>query len=250
MRASTVYSRQGPVSGWGWSAALVLVLLGGYAAMQATAMLAGRQAPLLARVDLAFPLHGGTFLVVNGGNDIRINAHLKTRDSGEPRFARWRGNGYGVDVVAIDRFGLRAKGIQPADNRAYRSFGWPVRSPCAGKVVLASDGRPDMAPPQVDDREHLAGNHVVLACGDMHVVLAHFRQGSIRVRADESVSIGQPLGEVGNSGISDEAHLHLHAQRPGTADAPMSGEPLPASFFGRFLVRGDRLRIDAQGRVQ
>lgn len=95
-----------PVSGRRWSATLVFVLLGGYAAMQVTSMLAGRQAPLLAQVDLAFPLHGGTFMVVNGGNDIRINAHLKTRDSAEPRFARWHSNGYGVDDVAIVLAGL------------------------------------------------------------------------------------------------------------------------------------------------
>jgi murein DD-endopeptidase MepM/ murein hydrolase activator NlpD len=63
------------------------------------------------------------------------------------------------------------------------------------------------------------------------------------VRADERVVAGQLLAQVGNSGGTDEAHLHIHVQRAGTPDAPMSGEPLPALFFGRFLVRGDRLKI-------
>ena len=32
--------------------------------------------------------------------------------------------------------------------------------------------------------------------------------------------------EVVNSGGADESHLHIHAQRPGAAHAPMSGDPL------------------------
>ena len=38
--------------------------------------------------------------------------------------------------------------------------------------------------------------------------------------------IAQKIAEVGNSGGADESHLHIHAQRSGAADAPMSGDPL------------------------
>ena len=38
--------------------------------------------------------------------------------------------------------------------------------------------------------------------------------------------IAQKIAEVGNSGGADESHFHIHAQRPGAADAPMSGDPL------------------------
>ena len=38
--------------------------------------------------------------------------------------------------------------------------------------------------------------------------------------------IAQKIAEVGNSGSADESHLHIHAQRSGAADAPMSGDPL------------------------
>jgi hypothetical protein len=239
-----------PIHRWRWGLTLLFASLAGFAAFQIANIVMGRQPPTIPLVELGFPLRGGTFLVVNGGNEILINAHLKTRDVAQPRFARWRGNGYGIDLVAIDRYGLRASGMRPADNHRYRIFGWPVLSPCDGKVILSIDDRPDMAPPEIDNREHLAGNHVLLICGDAHVVLAHFRRGSIKVRAGDTVRVGQWLGNVGNSGIGDEAHLHLHVQRPGTTAAPMSGEPLPASFFGRFLVRGDRLRVDAQGKLE
>ena len=38
--------------------------------------------------------------------------------------------------------------------------------------------------------------------------------------------IAQKIAEVGNSGGADESHLHIHAQRSGAADAPMSGDRL------------------------
>ena len=56
--------------------------------------------------------------------------------------------------------------------------------------------------------------------------------------------IAQKIAEVGNSGGADESHLHIHAQRPGTAHAPMTGDPLPARFDRRFLVRGERIVTD------
>ena len=54
---------------------------------------------------------------------------------------------------------------------------------------------------------------------------------------------GDCLGAVGNSGNTGEPHLHVHAQRPGRAGAPLSGDPLPVLFAGRFPVRGDRIEL-------
>lgn len=48
------------------------------------------------------------------------------------------------------------------------------------------------------------------------------------------------LGAVGNSGNSDEPHLHIHVQRGMTAEAPMLGEPVPLTLEGRFPLRNDR----------
>ena len=49
------------------------------------------------------------------------------------------------------------------------------------------------------------------------------------------------LGEVGNSGNSDEPHLHVHAQRPGRPWDLFTADPLPVRFDGRYLVRNDRV---------
>ena len=73
--------------------------------------------------------------------------------------------------------------------------------------------------------------------------MAHFKHGSLQVLAGDAVQVGQRLADVGNSGGSNEPHLHIYAQRPGPPDAPMGGEPLPITFDGRFLVRGERIEL-------
>ncbi len=100
---------------------------------------------------------------------------------------------------------------------------------------------PDFQVPQEDSINRL-GNHVVLRCDGVEIVLAHMRQGSLKVGAGERVETGAPLGEVGNSGASTEPHLHIHAQRPAVEGQPLiSGDPLALRIDGRFLVRNDRL---------
>ena len=197
-------------------------------------------------VKLAFPQESGVYRVVNGGSDIKTNAHLMTLDTSIPRFRAWRGQSYGVDIVKLNMLGLRARGVLPADPKAYRIYGARVLAPCPGQVVLALDGLPDMQVPEVD-RAHLAGNHVMLRCADPNtnsnadVLLGHLRPGSVQVRAGATVAVGDWLGSVGNSGNTGEPHLHVHAQRPGPAGAPLGGDPLPVVFDGRFPVRGDRI---------
>ena len=205
--------------------------------------LAGRRPPG-DPVDLTFPLGSGTYLVVNGGSQTLTNAHLGTLE-GE-RFAPYRGQSYGVDLVRINRFGLRAPGLLPADPAAYLIYGDPVFAPCRGRVVAAADGAADMPPPQVD-RAHMAGNHVILECGSEWIVLGHLQQGSVAVHAGQITELGHVLGLVGNSGNTGEPHLHVHAQRPGSTIAPLSGEPVPIRLGGRYLVRNDRVRADREG---
>jgi hypothetical protein len=197
-----------------------------------------RRAPAGA-VDLAFPLRRGSYLVVNGGNSRLINAHLETLAADE-RFRRWRGQSYGVDLVGLGRFGFRSRGILPGDPAAYRIFGDSIAAPCAGMVVATQDGMPEMRPPATDSR-HLAGNHVILRCGRVWVVMAHLRQGSVAVRAGDSLAVGEPLGLVGNSGNTGEPHLHIHAQGPGRAEEPLSGEPVPIRFGDLVPTRNRRI---------
>ena len=145
-----------------------------------------------------------------------------------------------MDLVKLNAWGLRAGGLAPRDPAAYSIFGDPVSAPCSGTVVQALDGLADLSPPQID-REHMAGNHVLLECGDVWVLLGHFQEGSVRVREGDAVKVGQELGRVGNTGNTDEPHLHVHAQRAGTTEAPLGGDPLPIRLDGRYLARNARI---------
>jgi hypothetical protein len=231
-----------PLNTGGWTLAVLFLALGGVAIYQAALALRGRAPSQAKPVELAFPLKGGTYLIVNGGSDLSINAHLKTLDVAVPRFRAWRGQSYGIDIVKIDRIGLRANGLQPAEPDAYRIYGAQVLAPCAGEIVAATDNLPDMRVPETD-RAHMAGNHVRLHCGDAEVLLGHLRPGSIEVAVGTRVRVGDRIAAAGNSGNSDEPHLHIHAQQSGTVDEPMSGNPLPMSFNGHFLVRNDRVSV-------
>jgi hypothetical protein len=197
----------------------------------------GRRGPEAA-VEVSFPLKGGTDLIVNGGRNGLLSAHVLTlRD--EARFRPWRGQSHGVDIVRLGRFGLRARGLLPRDPAAYAGFGIPVLAPCNGTVVRTTDSVPDQPVP-VRNRAAMAGNHVIVECNGVWIVLAHLQRGSVAVASGASVDAGQPVGRLGNSGNSGEPHLHIHAQRPGSPDHPLDGDPLPIRFEGRYPVRNMR----------
>ncbi|WP_309742758.1 M23 family metallopeptidase [Chamaesiphon sp. OTE_20_metabat_361] len=231
-----------PSSWLGWIAIVGFVAFGVFARNEAVRSWAGQFPPPIPAFDLAFPLRDGEYLILNGGSDLRINAHLKTLDESVPRFRAYRGQSYGADIVKIDRFGWRAKGIVPSDLAAYQIYGEPVFAPCTGKILQAIDGLPDMQIPQID-AVNRSGNHVILLCGNADVLLAHFRSQSLSVQSGIDVRVGERLAEVGNSGASDEPHLHIHAQRPGSSTTPFSGDPLLMRFDGRFLIRSDRVTM-------
>jgi hypothetical protein len=203
-----------------------------------------RRVPASDVVDLACPLPPGVYRVVNGGSRLIVNAHLATLEPVE-RYRRWRGQSYGVDLVQVDGFGRRARSPFSPNLADYFIYGREVLAPCDGRVVAAADGRPDMRPGVRDpDRDQLAGNFVLLGCGAHEVLLAHLQPGSVRVTPGEEVNTGALVGFVGNSGNTDEPHLHVSVQRRDAADALVGGEPAPLTLAGDFRVRNDRIRCE------
>ncbi len=235
-----------PAGMWGWAGtglALVLLSLGGWYGGQA---LSGRTPPPVDIVDIANPFGPGVYLVGHGGSNTLVNGHMHTLDPPIDRLRRWRAQSYAIDFFGLGPWGLRASGWQPSDPAAYAIFGAPLLAPCPGMVVRAEGDWPDYNVPDSDQVNRL-GNHVILRCGEAEIVFAHMRHGSVAVRPGDGVQVGDPLGEVGNSGASTEPHLHIHAQRPAPEGAPpLSSDPLALRIEKRFLVRGDRL----SGRVE
>jgi hypothetical protein len=188
-----------------------------------------------AHVDLAFPLRGGEFHVLQGGATELVNAHHAVT-----------AQRYALDIVALHESGRRAHGLAPQAREAYATWRKPVWSPCAGEVLATCDDLDDQ-PLTTSDSENPAGNHVVLHCRGVTVMLAHLRRGSVAVRAGSEVVSGQQLAEAGNSGNSSEPHLHIHAVRGRQTAFEMvawDGLALPMHFDGRFLARNDVVVVE------
>lgn len=179
-------------------------------------------------VELTFPLTGCAYYVLQGGNSPVTNPFQRIAPSG--RFA--------VDLVKLNRLGNRADRPIPVQLSDYEIFGDVVYSPCGGAVVRVRDGLPDNHPPQADTR-NTEGNHVVLQCQGVELLIAHLMRGSVLPRDGDRVTRGQPLGQVGNSGNSSEPHLHLQANRPVEGGTTLAGEAVPMRFDGRFLSMND-----------
>jgi hypothetical protein len=188
-------------------------------------------------VELTFPLQSGWYYVGQGGNTRIVNYHNVDH-----------AQRYALDIVALNRGGARARGLHPRELDRYVIFDHPVHSPCDGRAQIVVDGLPDLVPPQ-SDRRNLAGNHVVIACKGVIVLLAHMRQGSIVIRQNDEIRTGQPLGRVGNTGNTSEPHLHMHAVRAGSGDI-MRGEGVPVLFEGVFAVRNTTFRVSRRDAAQ
>ena len=181
-------------------------------------------------VDLASPLKG-TYVVLNGGVSPFTNGHFRVRPQS-----------YALDIVGVNVFGARASLFgNRKDPESYVIFGQPVFSPCDGKISAVVDDLPDHNPP-TRDIDNPAGNHVLIECGTIEILVAHLRNQSVHVTVGEIVTTGDPLGEVGNSGNTSEPHLHIHAERGGEPGVILDGNSVPITIEGRFLVRNSVFR--------
>lgn len=168
-------------------------------------------------VSLKFPFGQGSYYVIQGGSNIMTNPFHSMATNGK----------YAIDIVEINNLGNRASTIFPKKLDQYHIFGEVVHSPCKGRVLTTVSGLPDNIPVNVD-RKYPAGNHIVIVCGSIKVMLAHLKEGSLIVSQGDNVQEGQPLGEVGNSGYTDEPHLHIQANSH-------DGNPVAIMFGERFL---------------
>jgi len=199
----------------------IMLLIGAFFGNVAIGVVRAHRVPAGA-IDLGLPLTRGAFLVAHGGSEPAANVHAA---NGPHRYA--------VDLVKLTSAGMRARGIYPDDATRYAIFGEGVVSPCDGVVVSVVDSFPDASRISIDEKNPL-GNHIVIRCGDANVTLAQLQRGSITVRAGQAIARGADLARVGNSGMSTEPHLHVHAERDGFA--------VPIRFDGRWLVRNAVVR--------
>ena len=175
------------------------------------------------------------------------------------------GVSHAIDFVAVEEGGLSAPrtwrtrvGVEAPGT--FVGFGAPVLAPLDGEVVSVHDLAPDHGARRSQVRlaayllgqarrarqgiVGLAGNHVGIAVADggPFVLLAHLRQGSALVGVGDTVRVGQPVGECGNSGNSTEPHIHVQVS---DALAGVGARGVPLAF------RGDdgAVRVPGEGEI-
>ena len=65
-----------------------------------------------------------------------------------------------------------------------------------------------------------------------YLLIAHLQNGSVKVQTGDTVVAGQVLGLTGNSGKSDQPHIHIHLQDgPDIFSVEAIGLPLTFSNY-------------------
>jgi hypothetical protein len=170
-------------------------------------------APKKNQTELSLPFKG-RWTVFWGGDTKKLNYH---HDVPAQRFA--------FDLLGVNEKGETYRG-DGKKNEDYFCFGREIYAPAEGTVIEAIDGVRDNEP-GVMNSYCLVGNCVLIQHRTNEFsVLAHFRQGSVAVKAGEQVKRGQLLGKCGNSGNSSEPHLHYHLQHSGVFQDALGIKPM------------------------
>lgn len=116
-----------------------------------------------------------------------------------------------------------------------------VKASAAGVVRAVRDGMDDVNVRSIGEaavRDRFAGNAVVLQHPDGWVTqYSHLRKGSVQVKPGQAVEVGQPLGLVGLSGMSEFPHVELAVLRNGKHVDPFTGQDIsvPCTTPGQAL---------------
>ena len=166
-------------------------------------------------VEIDSPL-SGEWYVGHGGNAELVNYHhiaANQRDA--------------LDILKVRDNSTHAGAGHNLDD--YYAFGEPVLSP-GDVVITAATSTLSDQPVGTVDLDHPEGNVLVVDIGTgKYVVLAHLRQNSLQVSVGDRVHTGQPIAQVGNSGNTDEPHLHLQIQNRPELDASQFNPGLTTS---------------------
>lgn len=194
---------------------LVIALLSGFLLLQ----LARVSASPSDAVVLESPL-SGEWLVTGAGNSVLVNGHSPNEINA-------------VDFRMLGPSGLTHTGGGAAGLEEYAGFGAPVLAPADGRIVEVMDGHADTPPGTNGDHANLV---MIDIGGDRFVVLVHLQQGSATVDVGDDVQTGDQLAAVGNSGHTNEPHLHMQVQDSrALSDAEHT---YPMSFRNLQVTRG------------
>lgn len=164
-------------------------------------------------IDLEFPLKNGTYYITNQHKDFREE--------------------YAYDITQLNKWGSQwSSGFcKPTNLEFYNIFKDTVYSPCYGKISEVVESHSDHSIAKLEDFKSPA-NKVVIQVGNKSVELLHLLNNSVLVNIGDTVTVGQAIALVGNSGMSQYPHLHINAYRnDGLLQYPSA---IPISFSGKM----------------
>jgi hypothetical protein len=158
---------------------------------------------------IAPPLRGTGWINANGCCDASAHRSARLAVDGS-HLAK-------IETFAIDWVRLEGNRIFTGDgtrNEDYFAFGAEVLAVADGTVAFVRDGIPEDTPDEPPTTVHqpldYGGNEVVLEIAPgVYAFYAHLQPGSITVQPGETVTTGQVLGLLGNTGNSTGPHLHF-----------------------------------------
>jgi hypothetical protein len=179
-------------------------------------------------VSLEFPLIGGEFYISSGGANGLMNNHLRDKPSPQQ---------YAIDINKLNNFKSISKNILSKENADHYIYSDTVYCPCTGTIEKIKDQIEDNLLSSMDvSRRDGTGNYIYLKCDDIYVYMLHLKKNSLLVSKGAEVEAGSPLALVGNSGFSQEPHLHIQASKF-NSDSTLVGVPI--KFNSRILTKND-----------
>ena len=159
-------------------------------------------------VAIGPPLQGQRYV----SDDSCCDASRHTRAAMPINGRVWLAQRYAVDWEQLDSHQHIYSG--PREKlTSYTIYGQPVLAVADATVVSVINDQPEQVPgefPKGISFDQADGNSVLLDLGNGHYAMyAHMQPGSVRVHSGESVTRGQVLGLVGDSGNSIAPHLHF-----------------------------------------
>ena len=176
---------------------------------------------------LAAPLRGSFWVAFNSLSSADHRRSLNAIDGREripQRFA--------IDWMQLGPDRRLFRGAKKS-NADYYDYGAEVLAVADGLVSDLKDGLPENSgsterSSRTVTIDNAVGNYVIIDLGRGRFALyAHLQPGSLQVKVGEKVSTGQVLARLGNSGNSDEPHLHFQLM---DSNSPLGSEGIPFEF--------------------
>ena len=173
------------------------------------------------KTNLILPFNS-VWLVSNGGRIPETNNHIRPADQGPQN-----------QLYAYD-FRMESSGKE-TKLEEFEVYGKEVLAPGDGRIIQVINGSIDILPGE-RDRSVGVGNAIIIDHQNgEYSLLCHFKHDSIKVKVNDTVKQGYVVGLCGNTGNTQQPHVHFNLQ-----DGPLmhTAQALPAQF-AKILVNGE-----------